>query len=114
MDSLAAWRRNPFFVLELKTDATRAEVERAGQRLLALLSIDSAGAGEYVTPFGTATRDADMVRQALGALRDPVQRLTYELWANISLPEEFKEEDGSFSRWEDAQAGLGWGKPWPR
>ena len=80
---LAAWRANPFFVLELKTDATRADIERAGQRLLAKFGIESAGVAQYPTPLGDGVRDADMVRQALAALRDPAQRVAHELWANV-------------------------------
>ncbi len=83
-DLLAAWRANPFFVLELKTDATRADIERAGQRLLAKFGIDSTGVAQYPTPFGDGVRDADMVRQALAVLRDPAQRVEHELWANLA------------------------------
>lgn len=84
LDLLKIWRCNPFFVLELRSDATRIEVERAGQRLLSMFNIGSVGVAEYVTPFGSAMRDADMVRQALSQLRDADQRVTYELWANFS------------------------------
>ncbi len=83
VDPLAAWRANPFFVLELKLDATRADIERAGQRLLAKFGIESTDVARYPTPFGEAVRDADMVRQALAALRDPAQRVVHELWANL-------------------------------
>lgn len=111
---LSAWRGNPFFVLELKADASRAEIERAGQRLLALLGIDSSGISAYATPLGVATRDADMVRQALAALRDPVQRANYELWANITPRETIAAAPSAPSDrlaiWENAEHGLGWAK----
>jgi hypothetical protein len=83
-DPLAAWRGNPFFVLEVSTDAPRAEVERAGQKLLALLALGSTSAGHCDTPLGPATRDADGVRQAVAALRDPVERVVHELWADLA------------------------------
>jgi hypothetical protein len=105
---MAAWRANPFFVLELKTDATRADVERAGQRLLAKFGIDSAGIAEYDTPFGKGVRDADMVRQSLAALRDPVQRVTHELWANISALRAPESETNHGPIWEHAERAMGW------
>ena len=81
-DPLAAWRSNPFFVLEVSTQASRADVERAGQKLLGLLALGSASAAQYDTPFGPAARDADSVRQALATLRDPNGRVVHELWAD--------------------------------
>jgi hypothetical protein len=107
----AAWRNNPFFVLELKADASRADVERAAQRLLGLLAIGAQGADEYQTPFGPARRDADSVRQALGRLRDPLQRVGYELWANIrplTVPETTESLTGA---WEAGARALGWWQP---
>lgn len=110
IDPLAAWRANPFFVLELKTDATRADVERAGQRLLAKFGIDSTGIADYETPLGKGLRDADMVRQAMAALRDPAQRVACELWAGLApVQTSSRQTDGAGeTRWEDAQRALGW------
>lgn len=108
IDRTAAWRANPFFVLELKTDATRADVERAGQRLLAKFGIDSAGIAEYDTPLGKGVRDADMVRQALAALRDPVQRVTHELWANLAPLRIAESETNHAPIWEHAERAMGW------
>jgi hypothetical protein len=71
---------NPFYVLELAPDCSRAEVERAGQKLLAMLELDLAGAPAYATPFGTRQRDAAKVREAMAELRDPQRRLFHELW----------------------------------
>ena len=112
-DPAAAWRNNPFFVLELKADASRADVERAGQRLLGLLAIGAQGADEYQTPFGAGRRDADTVRQALGRLRDPLQRARFELWANVA-PLAFAAPEASESLtgpWEAGATALGWGRP---
>lgn len=110
IDALAAWRANPFFVLEVKTDATRADVERAGQRLLAQLSIGAQGATDYATPLGKCKRDADMVRQALVALRDPAQRLAHELWANIAPLNKSERAPNLTAKWEHAESGLGWAR----
>ena len=135
-DPLAAWRNNPFFVLEVATDASPADVERAGQRLIALLTVGSTAAAQYSTPFGPATRDADLVRQALAALRDPVRRVVEELWANVAQSAEALSDVaqsavaqgavapgtvaqatrqalagnavGDTAPWEDAERAIGW------
>jgi hypothetical protein len=71
---------NPFYVLGLAPECSRAEIERAGQKLLAMLELDLAGAGIYPTPLGQARRDAAKVREAMAELRDPQRRLFHELW----------------------------------
>lgn len=71
---------NPFYVLELAPDCSRAEVERAGQKLLGMLELDLAGALAYPTPFGSGRRDAAKIREAMAELRDPQRRLLHELW----------------------------------
>jgi len=113
-DPLAAWRSNPFFVLEMPTGATPTEVERAGQRLLAPLALGSAAAGTYETPLGPATRDADQVRQALAALRDPQQRVLNELWANVVPADGQASGDSNAGLWEEAEHALGWSALWAR
>lgn len=109
-DFLSTWRANPFFVLEVKTDAPRIEIERAGQRLLARFEISPESVAQYQTPLGRAVRDADMVRQALAALRDPVQRVAHELWADIGPVEQAAPEGDESFCWTDAERGLGWAK----
>jgi hypothetical protein len=69
---------NPFFVLELTPDASLRDVERAAQKLAALISVGAASASRYQTPFGPLPRDANRVQSALAALRDPVQRVVHE------------------------------------
>lgn len=103
---LADWRNNPFFVLEVPIDAAPSEVEHAGQKLLALMAIGSAGIDHYMTPLGADKRDADKVRQALAALRDPNERLLHELWANIDVgkQETRKLESGRQPQWRLAGA----------
>lgn len=107
-DFLATWRANPFFVLEVKVDAARIDIERAGQRLLARFEISPDSVARYQTPLGPAVRDADMVRQALAALRDPVQRMTCELWADIAPVDPALLEEDKSIRWLDAERALGW------
>jgi hypothetical protein len=109
-DPLAIWRGNPFFVLEVSPRASRAEVERAGQKLIGLLALGSAGAGRYDTPFGPASRDADTVRQAVAALRDPVERVIHELWADVSRAPEPSEN--SRAAWTAAERAIGWSGKW--
>jgi hypothetical protein len=113
-DPLADWRSNPFFVLEIATNATPTEVERAGQRLLALLAVDSATAGMYRTPLGPATRDAEGVRQALAALRDPEQRVLHELWANVVPGSGQASSHTDTSPWKEAEQAVGWSGLWAR
>jgi hypothetical protein len=117
-DPLALWRSNPFFVLEVATDAAPTDVERAGQRLLALLTVGSANVQSYPTPLGPATRDAEKVRQALAALRDPEQRVLHELWANVvpaGAPASGHSNAGaSAAPWEEAEHALGWSALWAR
>lgn len=104
-DPLADWRNNPFFVLEVPIDAAPSEVEHAGQKLLGLLAIGSVGVEHYMTPLGAGKRDADKVRQALAALRDPNERLLHELWADIDFgePKTRKPESGR-QAWRSAGA----------
>jgi hypothetical protein len=109
-DPCADWRNNPFFVLELKADASRLDVERAAQRLLGLLAIGAQGADEYQTPLGPARRDADTVRQALGRLRDPLQRVRCELWANLPPPAAPEASEDLTAPWEAGARALGWGR----
>jgi hypothetical protein len=82
-ESAAAQRfsQNPFRVLGLSPAATRAEVERAAQRLLAELELGLAAAKTYATALGPRPRDAGAVRAAAAELRDPAKRAWHELWA---------------------------------
>jgi hypothetical protein len=79
-------RKNPFYVLGLPPTATRAEVERQGQKLLGLLELGARQARSYATPLGDFPRDADLVRQAMAELRDPDRRLLHEVWATPLPP----------------------------
>ena len=81
----ARLRDNPFYVLELAADCSRAEVERSGQKLLAMLELELSGSRTYPTPFGPGSRDDTKVREAMAELRDPTRRLFHELWV-LSQP----------------------------
>jgi hypothetical protein len=106
-DPLAAWRCNPFFVLGVEIEASRIEVERAGHRLLGLLAIGSASARRYETPFGSAVRDEDSVRQAMALLRDPGERVVHELLADVAPGALRAEERATPDAGERAFAGIG-------
>jgi len=70
---------NPFFVLELGPEATVMEIERKTQKLLAELELGRASAKTYRSPFGERPRDAEAVRAASRALRDPTLREQHAL-----------------------------------
>ena len=103
---------NPFYVLEVAPDCSRAEVERAGQKLLAMLELDLAGARTYATPFGPGGRDGAKVREAMAELRDPQRRLFHELWVmsqpwSGSQPSDDPVE-GAAAGFSKALSALGW------
>lgn len=101
---------NPFYVLDLRPTATAIEVERAGQKLLAMLAVGLDAAKVYLTPLGERPRDEDRVRQALDALRDPRRRALHELWASLP-PREIPPERLADPRWPEALAAFGWRDP---
>lgn len=76
-------RDNPFYVLGLPPGATRAEIEREGQKLLGMLELKLASSARYRTPMGPGERTAEKVRCAMAELRDPERRLAHELWARL-------------------------------
>jgi hypothetical protein len=79
---LARHLANPFLVLALAPSVGAAEVEREGQKLLALLAAGVAGSDRYPTPLGDRPRTPELVRAALADLRDPERRLVAEWWAH--------------------------------
>ena len=81
--ALSRLRDNAFYVLELAPSCNRLDVERQGQKLLAMLELGLAASTHYPTPIGPGTRDADKVRLAMAKLRDPDRRLEEELWARL-------------------------------
>jgi hypothetical protein len=74
---------NPFYVLELRPDCSRPEVERAGQKLIGMLELELSAAQSYRSPLGRHRRSPELVREAMAELRDPNRRLLHELWATL-------------------------------
>ncbi len=74
---------NPFYVLGLETTCTRQEVEREGQKLLAMLQLEVFEAQSYVTPVGPRPRTPELIRMAMAELREPKRRLLHELLASL-------------------------------
>lgn len=101
---------NPFHVLELSPSCTAMEVERAGNKLLAMLGVDMESARTYRGPLGPRPRDADLVRRSMDALRDPDRRVLAEFWAAVP-PGDPPEADPTSEPWPEALEALGWVRP---
>jgi hypothetical protein len=78
---------NPFYVLGLPTDCPAREVERAGQKLLAMLAVGLGEAKQHGSPLGPRPRTDEKVRAAMAELRDPARRLMHELFARLGASE---------------------------
>jgi hypothetical protein len=74
---------NPFYVLDLRPDCARAEIEREGQKLIGMLELELSAARTYRSPIGVHSRTPELVREAMAELRDPNRRLLHELWATL-------------------------------
>ena len=104
---------NPFHVLALPPTATRAEVERAGQKWLAMLEVGVGAAKLYATPVGPRVRTPELVRAAMAELRDPDRRIVHELWCapesaeTVVHPEPDPEPDDAPAPF-DAMEALRW------
>lgn len=110
MTEKARLATNPFHVLGLRPDATRADVEREAQRLIAMIEVGLKDAGSYASPTGGMPRDADAVRAAAAELRDPERRLVHELWAALPPGEDALFDDGPerIPGFDAAALALGW------
>ncbi len=102
LEDLAA---NPFFVLGLTPEASPLEIERQGQKLLAMLRVGLETATSYPTPFGDHPRTEEAVRQALATLRDPARRHEAEVWFDVPTP---GPPPRQAPRWTDLRERLGW------
>lgn len=78
---------NPFYVLGLRPDCARAEIEREGQKLIGMLELELSSATSYRSPVGVHRRTPELVREAMAELRDPNRRLLHELWATLEPSE---------------------------
>lgn len=118
-DERARITENPFYVLGLRPEATRQELEREGQKLLGMLELGLSASREYSTPLGRFERTPELVRVAMAELRDPERRLVHEVWA--CLPPELvvdlddastgghEDSERAAPAWTDARSALGWG-----
>jgi len=105
---------SPFYLLGLTPACSRVEVEREGQKLMAMLEVGLEEARPYPTPVGARERTSEAVRQAMADLRDPARRLGEELWALIPaapVPLAYRDEEALRQRrpMPGARALLGWG-----
>ncbi|KFA94445.1 hypothetical protein [Archangium violaceum] len=112
-DVFARLKENAFHVLGLRPSCTRMEVEREGQKLLAMLELGLSEAAHYDTPVGRMPRTAELVRASMATLRDPTTRLQHALWAQLppgtpAAQVPAKEEPAS---WPEAPVRLGWRRP---
>ena len=98
---------NPFYVLEVRPGATAMEIERAGQRLLAMLAVGIDAAKRYPTPAGERPRDADLVRRSLDELRNPELRWMHEIWARLP-PDALPPAAEPAERWPEPLWELGY------
>lgn len=113
-DVFARLRENAFHVLGLRPSCTRMEVEREGQKLLAMLELGLAEAAHYDTPVGRMPRTSETVRAAMASLRDPDTRLLHALWAQLSPGDTTPSQAPSSQQaapWPEATARLGWRRP---
>lgn len=78
---------NAYWVLSLSLDATPAEAERQGRKILGMLELGKVSAKEYTCPLGTFARDATMVREAIAAFRDPKVRARHRCLASLIAPD---------------------------
>lgn len=74
---------NPFHLLGLTPGVTAIEIERAGQRLLALSEVGSAAAAVVVIRGVAVPRSVDQIRAAMATLRDPAMRARAEFEAGL-------------------------------
>ncbi len=108
-DAFARLKENAFHVLGLRPTCTRIEVEREGQKLLAMLELGLSEAAHYDTPVGRMPRTAETVRAAMAALRDPATRLQHALWAQLR-PSVTPQATAArqVEPWSEAPVRLGW------
>lgn len=96
---------NPFYVLGLRPDCARAEIEREGQKLIGMLELELSAATTYRSPIGEHRRTPELVREAMAELRDPNRRLLHELWATLE-PGQSEASSGAGEDDEAEQANL--------
>jgi hypothetical protein len=78
---------NPFYVLGLRPECGRLDVEREGPKLLGMLELGLKSAASYMTPLGPQPRTADKVRVAMAELRSPDAAAARVLGRAAAAPE---------------------------
>lgn len=71
---------NPFFILDIGADATKAQIRSRGRALCDALANAEPWAAKYFTPLGNRLRTPELVTWATAELLDPDRRLGHELW----------------------------------
>lgn len=101
---------NAFFVLELPVDCSAMDIERQGQKLLAMLELDLQSAGVYRTPRGERPRTQESIRHAMAELREPRKRIVHELWARRppDAPPPAGVDEQLVQAWPEAFVAMGW------
>ncbi len=108
---------NPFYVLGLRPECGRLDVEREGQKLLGMLELRLKSAATYMSPLGPQPRSAERVRAAMAELRNPDRRLLHEFWARLPprpeppKPPEPPRPEHDLEPFSDAFAAHGWRRP---
>lgn len=96
-------KTNAFDVLQLRTSASRSEVEAQARAVAEAMRRGEAGAADYESPLGRTQRDLALVNRAAVTLRDVNLRLIHELWATTRPAGRLELEP-----WPDAPRALGW------
>ncbi len=74
---------NPFYILGLRSDSTKAEVEQRARWLLDRLAECPGQEETYTTPLGRFPLTRSRVDEALHELEQPSRRLMHEVWAHL-------------------------------
>jgi hypothetical protein len=94
--------KNCFYILELGFDASLADIERQGRKLLGMLELGIERSTTYACPVGVFDRDATMVREAVARLRDPKSRLREATLARALAGENKPSDDDPDAPLRDA------------
>ena len=97
---------NPFFILDVRLNASLAQIHRAAMRLLEAL--ERGEAQTYATPLGPRPRTATAVRHAVTRLRDRDERVQHEIWAAADPATVPVALGGADTGWTSAQTAFGW------
>lgn len=74
---------NPFYILGLRPDNTKAEIEERARWLIDRLAVHPGPEETYATPLGRFPLTRGLVDDALKELGQPTRRLSHEIWAHL-------------------------------